>query len=67
LVSNHEFLQALDTKECVLEIQAVILGKIAAEENILKGVSNVSQIEVTLAKFTERREELETALLLLKY
>jgi hypothetical protein len=67
LVSNHEFLQALDAKECVLEIQAVILGKLAAEENLLKGVTDVPEVEVTLAKFAERVEELEEALSMLKY
>jgi hypothetical protein len=67
LVSNHEFLQALDAKECVLKIQAVILGKLTAKENLLKGVSDVPKVKVTPAKFTERMEELEEVLLILKY
>lgn len=62
LVSNHEFLQALDAKECVLEVQAVVLGKLTAEENLLKGISGVPRVEVTLAKFAERVEEVEEAL-----
>jgi hypothetical protein len=59
LVSSHEFLQALDAKECVLEVQAGILGKLAAEENLLMEASDVPGVEVTLAKFTERVEGLE--------
>ena len=57
----------MDTKEYILEIQVVILGKLTIEENLLKGVSDVPEIEVTPAKFTERMEELEEALLILKY
>ncbi len=38
---NHEFLEALDVKESMLEIQSLILGKLAAEENHLKGFSEV--------------------------
>ena len=30
---NLEVLQALDVKECMLEIQAVMLAKLATEEN----------------------------------
>jgi hypothetical protein len=45
LASNPEFLRALDVKECVLEIQAIILEKLAAEENRLEGFSDVSKSE----------------------
>ena len=38
--SNAEFLQALDEKEYVLEVQTVILEKLAAEENSMKGLSD---------------------------
>jgi hypothetical protein len=57
LVSNHEFLQALDAKECVLEIQTVILGKLAAEENLLKGVLDVPGVEVTPAKLSTEMQQ----------
>jgi hypothetical protein len=64
---NYKFLQALDAKEYVLKIQAVILGKFTAKENLLKGVLDVFKVEVTSAKFTERMKELEEVLLILKY
>jgi hypothetical protein len=51
----------------MLEIQAVILGKLTAEENLLNRVLDVPGVEVTPAKFTERIEELEEVLLILKY
>jgi hypothetical protein len=35
--TNIQFLQALHVKECMLEIQSAILGKLGAEENHLKG------------------------------
>jgi hypothetical protein len=62
LVSNHEFLQALDAKECVLEVLAVLLGKIAAAENLLMEASDIPGAEAALVKFTERLEELEELL-----
>ncbi len=34
---NPEVLKALDMKECMLEVQGMLLGKLAAEENRLKG------------------------------
>jgi hypothetical protein len=46
LASNPEFLYALDVKECMLEIQVIILGKLAAEENRLKGFSDVPKGEI---------------------
>ena len=67
VASNLEYLQALDVKECVLEVQEVILGKLAAEENRLKGFSDVPEVELTQTSFAERVEEVEEALLMLKY
>jgi hypothetical protein len=67
VASNLEYLQALDVKECVLEVQAVILGKLAAEENRLKGFSDVLEVDSTQTSFAERVEEVEEALLMLKY
>jgi hypothetical protein len=67
LASNPEFLNALDVKESALEIQAMILGKLAAEENRLKGFSDVPEGEIAQASLAERVEEVEEALLMLIY
>jgi hypothetical protein len=67
LASNPEFLHALDVKECVLEIQAMILGKLAARENRLKGFSDVPEGEIAQASLAEQAEEVEEALSMLKY
>jgi hypothetical protein len=67
LASNSEYLQALDVKECVLEVQAVILGKLAAKENRLKGFSDVPEVKLTQASFAERVKEVQDALSMLKY
>ena len=66
LASSSEIFQALDVKECVLEVQAVILGKLATEENHSKGFSNVPGARLDIAAFTERVQEVEEALLMLK-
>lgn len=35
--SDPEYAKALDTKECMLEVQGMLLGKLATEENHVKG------------------------------
>jgi hypothetical protein len=65
--SNWEFLQALDEKECVLEIQAMILGKLAAEENKLRGLTGNCKIELNAEPFTGRLQDVVEALSTLKY
>jgi hypothetical protein len=40
----------LDVKECVLEIQATILGKLAAEENRLKEFTEGEIAQASLAE-----------------
>lgn len=65
LATNLEFLQALDVKECMLEIQSVMLGKLAAEENHLKGYAEVPGLVVL--NFDERVREKEEALTMLKF
>jgi hypothetical protein len=67
LASNPDFLHALDVKECVLEIQAMILGKLAAEENRWKGFSDVPEGEIAQGSLAEQAEEVEEALSMLKY
>ncbi len=39
---NPEFSKALDMKACMLEVQGMLLGKLAAEENRLKGLAETS-------------------------
>ena len=34
--SDPEYAKALDTKECILEVQGTLVGKLAAEENHFK-------------------------------
>ena len=63
--TNIQFLQALHVKECMLEIQSVILGKLAADENHLKGLVEVpGKVAVN---FDERLKEVAEALTMLKY
>ena len=62
---NLELSEELDVKECMLEIQSVILGKLAADENHLKGL-----VEVTgkvVVNFDERVKEVAEALTMLRY
>ena len=63
--TNIQFLQALHVKECMLEIQSVILEKLAAEENHLKGFAEVPGLAVS--NFDERAREVGEALTMLKY
>jgi hypothetical protein len=62
---NLELLEALDVKECMLEIQSVILGKLAAKENHLKDLVEVPR-QVAI-NFDERVKEVAEALTMLKY
>ncbi|KAF8862725.1 hypothetical protein BDZ45DRAFT_739037 [Acephala macrosclerotiorum] len=63
--TSVEYLQALDVKECMLEIQSVILGKLAADENHFKGLVKIPG--VAALNFDERVKETEEALTMLKY
>jgi hypothetical protein len=62
---NLELLHELDVKECMLEIKSVILGKLAADENHLKGLVKAPGKEVV--NFDERVKEVAEALTMLKY
>jgi hypothetical protein len=62
---NLELLQELDVKECMLEIQSVILGKLAADDNYLKGLVEVPGKVVV--NFDERVKEVAEALTMLRY
>jgi hypothetical protein len=63
--SNVECLQAIDAKECMFEIQAVMLRKLAAEENRLKGLSEAPGPAVV--DFDLLVKEVEEALAVLKF
>ncbi|PVH69000.1 hypothetical protein DL98DRAFT_599040 [Cadophora sp. DSE1049] len=63
--TSVEYLQALDVKECMLEIQSVILGKLAADENHFKGLVEIPG--VAALNLDERVKETEEALTMLKY
>jgi hypothetical protein len=63
--TSVEYLQALDVKECMLEIQSVILGKLAADENHVKGLVEIPGVGAL--NFDERVRETEEALTMLKY
>ena len=62
---NLELSEELDVKECILEIQSVILGKLAADENHLKGLVEVPGKVVV--NFDERVKEVAEALTILRY
>ena len=64
-VTNLEYLKALNIKECMLEIQSVMLEKLAAEENHLKDLAEVPGL--VFLNFDERVKEVEEALTMLKY
>jgi hypothetical protein len=65
LGENLELLEELDVKECMLEIQSVILGKLAADENHLKGLVEVPG--KVIVNFDERVKEVAEALTMLRY
>jgi hypothetical protein len=64
LASDFEGLDALEPKECMLEIQAMILRQLAADENCLKGFSSAARL--TVVEFQSRVKEVEEALRMLK-
>ena len=47
-------------KECMLEVQGMLLGKLAAEENRLKGLTDTPSRSI--ADFDERVKEVEEAI-----
>ena len=52
-------------KECMLEVQEMLLGKIAAKENHLKGVAEDSG--PLIANFDERVQEVEDMIRSMQY
>ena len=62
---SPEILKAIDIKECLLEVQAALLGRLAAEENHIKGLVETS--EPSDMKFDERVKEVEEAIQAMQY
>ncbi len=63
--SKEQFLQALETKECMLEIQSDLLSKLAAEHNALEGFSGPRRGDVS--SFNDHLKEVEQALTVIQY
>ena len=62
---NPENLKALKIKECLLEVQAQLLGRLAAEENDMKGL--LETIEPSKIDFDKRVKEVEEAIQVIRY
>ncbi len=62
---DPEVLKALDIKECILEVQGILLGKLAAEENRLKGLAEIPS--PPMANFDDRVRELEEVIRSMQY
>ncbi len=64
-VLNPQLSKALDMKECMLKVQRMILGKLAAEENHLKGLAETSNRSI--ANFDDRVKEVEEVIRSMQY
>jgi len=54
---NLEVLKALDIKENILEVQGILLGKLAIKENRLKGL--IKDLGPLIINFNKRVQEVE--------
>lgn len=63
--SDAEYAKSLDIKECMLEVQGMLVGKLAAEENHFKGLAVLSGFHVI--DFKERVKEVEEVIQALQY
>ncbi|MCJ1476738.1 hypothetical protein MMC13_005407 [Lambiella insularis] len=64
-VSNLAYIQVLDQKQSILEIQAIVLGRLAADENWVRGLEELSYPPIM--PFDQRINEVEEALRALQY
>jgi len=64
-ILNSKVLKALDMKECMLEMQEMLLEKLAAKENRLKGLAEDSSSPI--ANFDERVQEIEEVIRFMQY
>ena len=58
--SGPGYVKKLDLKECMLEVQASLLGRLAAEENNMKEL--IETFEPSEINFDERVREVEEAI-----
>jgi len=63
--SDPEYAKSLDIKECMLEVQGMLVGKLAAEENHFKGLAVLPGFCIT--DFDERVKEVEEVIHALQY
>ncbi|KAL2056561.1 hypothetical protein ABVK25_002955 [Lepraria finkii] len=63
--SDPEYAKSLDIKECMLEVQGMLVGKLAAEENHLKGLAVLPGFCIT--DFEERLKEVAEVIQALQY
>jgi len=62
---NPEISKALDIKECLLEVQATLIGKLAVKENHIKGLMETP--DPSEIKFDEMVKDVEEAIRALQY
>ena len=63
--SDPEYAKSLDIKECMLEVQGMLMGKLAAEQNRCKGLAVRPGFGVV--DLEERVKETEEAIQTLQY
>ncbi len=63
--SDPEYAKSLDIKECMLEVQGMLVGKLAAEENHFKGLAVLPGF--CIIDFEERVKEVEEVIQALQY
>ena len=64
-ISNPDYMTGLNIKECVLDVQALYLKQLAAEENHVKGVAKILGSETIDLK--ENKEEVTKVIKVLQY
>jgi len=63
--SDPEYIKSLDIKECMLEVQGMLVGRLAAEENHVKGLVVIPGFCIT--DFEERVKEVVEVIQALQY
>ena len=63
--SDPEYVKSLDIKECMLEVQGMLVGKLAAEENHFKELAVLPGFSII--DFEERVKEVEEVIQALQY
>ena len=63
--TDSEYVKSLDIKECMLEVQAIVLGKLAAEQNHFEGLA--VRPGLFIGDLEERMQETEEAIKALQY